>query len=354
MQIPYTTADYRLYEEWTQRHDIRRIGFANALYRVKTGGHIQAVVSGEYNHGKSTTALLLTKWDTIYTRELLKHYEDPRYEEAVKHLKFSITNSVIISPKDPNSRRITTPQLLRPYEVDEGYLFTTSQEAAEKKTTRLRDRIAQNRKLAPSMYWVYPNIFKMPSIMLENMLEVIHKTSVGHGIMLAPSTVIQLKEKFDKQRIERYAKNPRYFSRAMRWHSAFVFWPHFPRMRGQAWNKYLAKYERYKMTEEEQTKKTESTKHKFFKKLDVLIERNIIRVESKDDVEKYIGMVLERESPGKHISASLPRLLASEYGDWKLERSSETLLRSLEDINLQSLKLEKDDVEAISPQVYGQ
>ena len=67
LQIPYTEEDFKIYREWTKRHDVRRIAFANALYRVKTGGHIQAVVSGEYNHGKSTTAMLLTKWDTFHT-----------------------------------------------------------------------------------------------------------------------------------------------------------------------------------------------------------------------------------------------------------------------------------------------
>ena len=190
LQIPYREKDFNLYREWTQNHDVRRIAFANALYRVKTGGHIQAAVSGEYNHGKSTTAMLLTRWDTTYTRELLKYYEDSRYEEACRHLHFNIDKSVIISPKDPASKYITKPQLFRPYEVDEGYLWSTTQEASEKKTTILRDKMMQNRKLSPSNYWVYPNIFKMPGIILENMMEVIHKTSISQGIMLAPSTVI--------------------------------------------------------------------------------------------------------------------------------------------------------------------
>jgi len=95
LQIPYTREDYDLYKLWTNNHDVRRIAFANALYKVKTGGHIQ--ISGEYNHGKSTTAMLLTRWDTVYTRELLKYYKDARYDEAIKHLHFSIRDSVIIS-----------------------------------------------------------------------------------------------------------------------------------------------------------------------------------------------------------------------------------------------------------------
>jgi len=342
LQIPYTPEDFKLYKTLTQEHDVRRIAFANALYRVKTGGHIQAVISGEYNHGKSTTAMLLTKWDTNYTRYLLDYYHDPRAEEAEKHLKFSIRNSTIISQKDPASKFITNPQLLRPYEIDEGYLWSTSQEAGEKKTTRLRDNIAQNRKKSPSMYWVYPNIFKMPSIMLENMMEIIHKTSVGHGIMLAPSTVIQIKEKFDKAKIERYARKPRFFTRSMKWHSAFIFYPNFPKMKGEAWNKYLAKYEKYKVVGQVEDKKNESAKLRFFKQLDDLVERNVVSIESKVDIAKFIKATLEKDSSHK-VSDTLPNILTSEYSDWKVEKASNSLLKNLQNLG-GSLNIKLADV----------
>jgi hypothetical protein len=340
IQIPYTEKDFNLYRSWTQNHDVRRIAFTNALYRVKTGGHIQTVVSGEYNHGKSTTAMLLTKWDTIYTRELLKHYEDPRYEEAIKHLHFNIKNSIIISPKDPASKFISHPQLFRPYEIDEGYLWSTTQEASEKKTKQLRDHITQNRKMSPSMYWVYPNIFKMPSMILEVMMEALHKTSVSQGIMLAPSTVIQIKEKFDKDKIEKYAKKPRFFARSMKWHSAFIFYPHFPKMKGKMWDMYLQKYEKYKIIKDDQ-EKSEDTKTRFFNQLDALIDKNVITINSKADVSEYIKQALQASN--KHYtSEAVPILLANEYIEWKTEKISKQLVENLSKISLKKLNLDAE------------
>lgn len=338
LQIPYTENDFKIYQDWTKGHDVRRIAFSNALYRVKTGGHIQAVVSGEYNHGKSTTAMLLAKWDTIYTRDLLKQYNDPRYDQVINHMHFNLAHSVIISPKDPASRYISHPQLLRPYEVDEGYLWSTTQEASEKKTTTLRDQIMQNRKMSPSMYWVYPNIFKMPGIMLENMMEIIHKTTVSQGILLAPSTVIQIKEKFDKDKIEKYAKKPRYFARSMKWHSAFVFYPHFPKIKGKLWDKYLVKYDKYKVIKADK-EKSEDAKTKFFGQFDTLIEKNVITTNSKADVVDYIKQVLQ--ASGKHQgSDTIATLLANEYIEWKTEKVSKNLVENLSKISLKKLDLE--------------
>lgn len=317
---------------------MRKIAFSNALYRVKTGGHIQCVVSGEYNHGKSTSAMLLTRWDTIYTRELLQKYNYSKYEEFLKYGHFSINNSVIISQKDPAHKFIAHPQSYKPYEIDEGYLWATTQEASEKKTTVLRDQIMQNRKLSPSFYWVYPNLFKMPGIMLENMMEIIHKTSVSQGIMLSPSTVIQIKEKFDKARIERYAKKPRYFARSMRYHSAFIFYPHFPRIKGKVWDRYLAKYDKYKVISEETEKKTDA-KVKFFNQLDNLISKNVIQIGSKNDVVQYIKQALRGDDKKHYVSDSVPTLLANEYMDWKTERVSKQLMDSLIKLSMQGLKL---------------
>jgi len=328
LQIPYTREDYDLYKLWTNNHDVRRIAFANALYKVKTGGHIQAVISGEYNHGKSTTAMLLTRWDTVYTRELLKYYKDARYDEAIKHLHFSIRDSVIISPKDPASKFIKKPQLLRAYEIDEGYLWSTTQEAAEKKTKELRDSVMQNRKLSPSMYWVYPNLFKMPGILLENMMEVIHKTQVSRGIMLCPSTVIQIKEKFDKDRVERYARKPNYFARSMKWHSAFVFYPNFPKMKGKVWEKYKIKYKKYTILNDDEVSNKVNVKLKFFEKLDDIINKGVIKVENKTDITKYINIAMQKQNKGKFTNL-VPEILATEYTNWKIEKASKTLLKDL-------------------------
>ncbi len=276
--------------------------------------------------------MLLARWDTVYTRELLKYYKDPRYDEAIKHLGFSIKNSVIISPKDPANKFIKRPKLLKPYEIDEGYLWSTTQEAAEKKTTELRDSMMQNRKLSPAMYWVYPNLFKMPGIMLENMMEVIHKTHVNSGIMLCPSTVIQIKEKFDKQRIERYAKKPRFFTRSMKWHSAFIFYPRFPKIRGKTWERYLDKYKLYTtLNVDVKSTMKENTKIRFFEKLDNIIDRGVINVENKKDISKYINIIIKKQNNGRNISNMVPELLSQEFTTWKIEKSSRNLLKELND-----------------------
>ncbi len=300
---------------------------------------MQTVFSGEYNHGKSSSAMITARWDTLYTKELLKIYDPEKYEKALKHLNFSIKNSVIISPNDPASKFINRPQLFRPYVVDEGILFATTQEASEKKTADLRDDIAQNRKTSPSMYWCYPNIFKMPSILLEQMMIVIHKSHVNSGIMIAPSTVIQLKEKFDKKRIERYARKPRYFVRSMKWHSGFVFYPHFGRVKGATWQRYLDKYDKYKIVRDAtEGGKKESTKIKFFKQLDGLISKGTIKIEAKQDIAKYIEVALQKDKKSKYADPNLSNILANEYSDWKIDQAANQLLNSLTKATANNLK----------------
>ena len=93
-------------------------------------------------------------WDTVYTRQLLALYKPDIYEKVKDHLVASIKDSVIISPRDPASKYVESPQMYRPYEIDEGYLFATTQEASSNKVKRLRDLMMQNRKLSPSFYHV--------------------------------------------------------------------------------------------------------------------------------------------------------------------------------------------------------
>jgi len=339
LQINWTPQDYRLYLEWTKGHDVRKIAFLNALYRVKMGGHIQAIVSGEYNHGKSTTALLLMRWDTVYTKQLLALYHPEIYEEVEKHLVASIDDSTIISPIDPASKYIERPQKYRPYEIDEGYLFATTQEASSNKVRLLRDWMMQNRKLSPSFYHVYPNIFKMPTILLEQMMEVIHKINVKQGIVLIPSTVIQLKAKFNEDKIAKYARYPRFFPSLMKHHSAYIFTANFPRLKGRFWENYLAKYEKYKITATTKEQEAKSFKQLLFEKLNDAISKSIIKVETKSDITKYIQNVLEQKG---NYSSDLPGVLADEFNEWRIEKTSKELAKELEKHNVNFSKLLSD------------
>ena len=240
-------------------------------------------------------------WDTVYTRQLLALYKPDIYERVKDHLVASIKDSVIISPRDPASKYVESPQMYRPYEIDEGYLFATTQEASSNKVKRLRDLMMQNRKLSPSFYHVYPNIFKMPTILLEQMMEVIHKINVQQGIVLVPSTVIQLKAKFNEDRIAKYAKYPKYFPDLMIYHPAYITTANFPRLKGKTWERYLAKYEKYKITANTEKQKAESFKQLLFEKLNDAISRSVIKVETKSDITKYIQNVLEQLSYTFHI-----------------------------------------------------
>jgi len=306
---------------------------------VKTGGHIQAIISGEYNHGKSTTALVLMHWDTVYTRQLLALYKPDIYEKVKDHLVASIKDSVIISPRDPASKYVESPQMYRPYEIDEGYLFATTQEASSNKVKRLRDLMMQNRKLSPSFYHVYPNIFKMPTILLEQMMEVIHKINVMQGIVLVPSTVIQLKAKFNEDRIAKYAKYPKYFPDLMTYHPAYITTANFPRLKGKIWERYLAKYEKYKITANTEKQKAESFKQLLFEKLNDAISRNVIKVETKSDITKYIQNVLEQKGD---YSPDLPGMLADEFNEWRIEKASKELAKELEKHTINFSKLLSD------------
>ena len=339
MQIPWDQQDYKLYLEWTKGHDARKIAFLNALYRVKTGGHIQAIISGEYNHGKSTSALVLMRWDTIYTKQLLALYKPEIYEEVKDYLIPTVKDSVIVSPKDPASKYIETPQKYRPYEVDEGYLFATTQEASSNKVKRLRDLMMQNRKLSPSFYHVYPNIFKMPTILLEQMMEVIHKINVKLGIVLVPSTSIQLKAKFDEDRIAKYARYPNYFPTLMKHHPAYIFTANFPRLKGRFWKNYLAKYEKYKITADTKEQEVKSFKQLLFEKLNDAINKSVIKVETKSDITKYIQDILEQKG---NYSSDLPSMLADEFNEWRIEKASKELAKELEKHNFNFSKLLSD------------
>ena len=257
------------------------LAYVNALFKIRTHNHVQCVVSGEFSQGKSSTAIAIARWEQIYIRRLLKILMPEEYERIGKeNLRFSVESSIIISPKDPASKYLTSPKWWKSYVVDEGYLFATTAEATTNKTKRIREHIAQNRKMHPSMYWVYPNIFKMPGLMLELMDELVHKEQVGLADVIIPARVIQLKEKFDKDRIARYAKRPKYFSSLIRHHPSFIAKVRTPRLKGKLWELYLKKYEKYKMIDEEETDVKANVQDKFFRSIEILMEKAVVEVHS--------------------------------------------------------------------------
>ena len=298
------------------------------------------VVSGEFNHGKSTAGILLAMWDTRFTRLLLRKYRPKEFEKL--KLQFTVKDSIIISDKDPASKAIREPVPWNSYEIDEGYLWATTQQATTKKTEKLRDLIAQNRKLHPSMYWVYPNIFKMPGIMLESMMSLLHKDRVQQGILLTPSTSIQIKEKFDKKKIEKYAQKPKFFSTNMKWHSSFIFYPHTPMLRGKLWDKYLEKYDKYKVTQDDKEGIKQSNKEAFFAGIDKLLEKRVIETHSKGDLQGFIEQILLKDPESAKSAPMLSELLASEYTEWRVEKATKSLSSKLNSLLLQDIDTKLD------------
>ncbi len=170
MSIKPERIDYWLYQTLTDGKRYREMAFMNALFKVKKGGHIQHEITGEYGAGKTTTAWTYARWDNIYTRILLYAYRPEEYEKYGETLHFSIKRDMIISPQDPAAKYIygkAVPWVSRV--VDEAEDFASTATATTKETTRLKRAIGHNRKRHPSTYWIWPNIFKTPSTILETL-----------------------------------------------------------------------------------------------------------------------------------------------------------------------------------------
>ena len=338
LQIKYSTEDYERYKDWTGESRIKKLAYLNALFKIKTENHVQAVVSGEFSQGKSSTAITIARWDQIYTRRLLKIHRPEEYLRVGKeNLRFSVENNIIISPKDPAYKFIAHPKEWNSYVIDEGYLVATTSEATTNKTKKIRDNIAQNRKVHPSMYWVYPNIFKMPSNLLELMDELIHKEKVNLADVIIPARVIQLKEKFDKIRIERYAKRPKLFAGSIRHHPSFVAKIHTPKIKGRLWDLYLAKYKKYKVTDDEPEVK-DSVQNTLFKKIESLISRNVITIRSQEDLKNMIYTLVSKSQKNPSIAQSLSDVFTNRYIEWQEEKMAKELSESLSKSILDSEK----------------
>ncbi len=120
---------------------------------------------------------------------------------------------------------------------------------------------------------------------------------------------------------------------------AFIATANFPRLKGKTWERYLAKYEKYKITANTEKQKAESFKQLLFEKLNDAISRSVIKVETKSDITKYIQNVLEQKGD---YSPDLPGMLADEFNEWRIEKASKELANELEKHTINFSKLLSD------------
>jgi hypothetical protein len=326
LQIPYTDEDFRLYKKLTGEVRIRQLAFMLALFKVKRKAHIQVGISGALGNGKSTTGMVMAKYDSKYTRILLKVYQ--MKEEAAK-VKFGLSH-VIISPKDPDSKFIRKPDPWNSYVVDEGESFFSTGEATTASFKSTRRAIIHNRKMHPSMYWIFPNIFKMPNAALELLEMFTMKLDVDKALNLMPSRVIQLPDKFDRKYIEKMSKWTSIFHLTMRHHSAYLNNMHTPKVKEDSkfWKGYLAKYEKYATTDAEKQKKNESAKLTLFKEVATMLDKKVYNFESKKD----LYMLFENMLKNEHAKGNIQKIaenLSGEFYEYYENKISEKLVASL-------------------------
>jgi len=125
----------------------------------------------------------------------------------------------------------------------------------------------------------------------------------------------------------------------MTYHPAYITTANFPRLKGKTWERYLAKYEKYKITANTEKQKAESFKQLLFEKLNDAISRSVIKVETKSDITKYIQNVLEQKG---NYSPDLPGILTDEFNEWRIEKASKELTKELEKYNVNFSKLLSD------------
>lgn len=346
MSIKPERIDYWLYQTLTDGKRYREMAFMNALFKVKKGGHIQHEITGEYGAGKTTTAWTYARWDNIYTRILLYAYRPEEYEKYGETLHFSIKRDMIISPQDPAAKYIygkAVPWVSRV--VDEAEDFASTATATTKETTRLKRAIGHNRKRHPSTYWIWPNIFKTPSTILETMDGWTHKEDEKKGDILHPPRVIQMKDKFDRKSVEKWAKTPIFFPSLIKRHSGFVMKAKFPRIRedGKRWQLYLDKYEKYTMNKEELATKV-SMRDRLFEQLDNALKKKVLNTSTKEKKGELIRALLTKALGAKAETAqgvASVNDLAQEFFEWSDERVAEDILSHLNKRLLDNIKIDK-------------
>lgn len=355
LQTKYDANDYQMYKAWTKDVRFKQLGFCLALFKIKNNAHVQCVFSGEFSQGKTSSGWLTAKYDKIYTKRLFETYLTGEYQgvklKPLEHevdlstLRFTVRDNIIISPKDPASINLKKPKKFGTYLIDEGMLFATTSEANMRSTRNLRKSIAGNRKMNPSMYWMYPNIFKMPTALLEMMDIWVHKENVKVGDVIIPSRVIQIKEKFDKARVEKYARYPRIFPHLIKHHPSFIAKIKFARVKGPKWEAYLRKYEKYKWVDDEDLIK-EDSKITFFKKLEGILSKDIASVKSAKDKQEvvyrliYNAMIKNKKNPTSANQAAAS--LTDKYIQWEEEGYTSELTKTISTSMLENIDLELD------------
>ena len=338
LQIPIKDGDYERFKYATKDNRAKQLAYINALFKIRTENHIQCVVIGDVGQGKSTTATMLSLYDTRFARELLKRENWQEYLKYGDKIHFNLANHVIISPKDPAKKFVDAPKAYNAYELDEGYLWATTSEASTRATKQFIENIIQNRKLHPSFYHVYQNLFKMPSRVLELMNEVILKLYVNKGALLVPTRMIQIAEKFDRARLERYAKHPNTFEGSIKYHPAFVSMLKTPKWSDKFHERYLQKYEKYKVSEAGEGKQKATAEEQLFKSLDKISKQRMVEIKSKADV-KSLFMALFKGRLSESSADSTSNLLADRYISWKENQAINLLSGRLNDALTKKIKL---------------
>ncbi len=300
-----------------------------ALFKIKRNAHIIAGISGALGNGKSTTAMILAKYDTIYTRSLLKLYKP---EVDTKKINFGLQH-IIINQSDPDSKAIYSPEEWNSYVVDEGEEFFVAAEASSARFRKIRASILRNRKKHPSFYWVFPDMFNMPLRALALFDVWFMKVDVDFADILVPSRVVTLADKFDRQYIQKIAKWTDKFRRYIRYHSAFVEGMRTPKIDENSlfWKRYMDKYFSYAAIENEE--RIVNAKDRLFNELKDKIDKGVFIVNSKEDIRKIINSNLKNAN-----SAILDSITEEFWGWWKEEASKDLYnrvhsLSSSDDLN---------------------
>lgn len=352
LQINYSKEEYALYKKLTKNNRARQLGFLFALFKLKMNNHIQCVFSGEYGQGKTSSAMITAKWETKYVKILLKWYEKMGILDNFEHLKnadwrkihFGVQNNIIISPEDPASKYIYSPLKLNSYLIDDGYFFTSTGEANTTATRKITKSITGNRKMNPSMYWVFPNIFKIPTAILETMDVWIHKETLKTADVIIPSRVIQLKEKFAKERVERYARYPKAFKHLIRLHPSFISKVRYPAVKGESWIIYNNKYEKYKWKDTDNIKERDNPRITFFKQLEKVLNKEIRVTTTAKAREELIHTLIEnalkKKSNNTIQATQVAHTFTEEYIKWEEEKLASQLTKELSNSLLENTEVE--------------
>lgn len=329
LQIKYRPEDYVLYKRVTHNERFKQVAFCLALFKIRMNNHVQACFSGEVGQGKSTAAFLTAEWENKFVRKILSqgNEKEKRLYEELKIEPFNVKECIIISPDDPASKSLYSPQKLRSYVVDDALFFSSTAESQSKQTLKIRRAIAKNRKLNPSVYWIYPSIWRAASILLEFFDVWCHMEDQGIADIIIPSRVVQSKEKFNQAIIEKYSRRPRTFGKAIKHHPSFIAKVHYPQIpeESEFWEAYMAKYKKYSPEDADaESRIKEDVKMSFFKKLETNLSKSMINITSEKDRQDYIYNIISKtlgqKVTNKVTVEQMSKSLTSQFVKWQEDK----------------------------------